>query len=114
MSSPPAATHTTAFAVVLIFLVASLQCIMHFIRSYTSQVSNNVRVREREREGAREGGIGDELIRGFQVSLYADDAAIFVGLDLQDLIAITTILTCFGGATGLKTNLRKTDIFPRL
>jgi hypothetical protein len=30
---------------------------------------------------------------------------------LQDLIAITTILTCFGGATGLKTNPSKTEIF---
>ncbi|KAM0906298.1 hypothetical protein ACQ4PT_016861 [Festuca glaucescens] len=48
----------------------------------------------------------------FRVSLYADDATIFVGPSPQGIIAITTILTCFDGATGLKTNLTKMEIFP--
>ena len=48
----------------------------------------------------------------FRVSLYADDAAVFIGPDKEDLMVITTILEVFGDATGLKTNLAKTEIFP--
>ena len=48
-----------------------------------------------------------------RVSLYADDAAVFVGPATEDLKAITRILEVFGDATGLKTNLSKTEIFPR-
>jgi len=45
-----------------------------------------------------------------RVSRYADDASIFVGPSPQDLIAITTILTCCGGTTRLKISLAKTKM----
>ena len=55
--------------------------------------------------------LGDTPVR-FHVSLYADDATVFVGPDKEDLKAITKILEVFGDATGLKTNLTKTEIYP--
>ena len=48
----------------------------------------------------------------FWVSLYADDAAVFVGPDKEDLKAIAKILELFGEATVLKTNLAKMEIYP--
>ena len=48
----------------------------------------------------------------FRVSLNADDAAVFVGPSRQDLHAVQVILEAFGNATGLRTNLAKTEIFP--
>ena len=48
----------------------------------------------------------------FRVSLYADDAAVFLGPAKEDLMAISKILEVFGDTTGLRTNLTKTEIFP--
>ena len=48
----------------------------------------------------------------FRVSLYADDAAVFVGPSTEDLLVVSKILEKFGDATGLHTNLAKTEIFP--
>jgi hypothetical protein len=46
------------------------------------------------------------------ISLYADDAGIFVNPSKEDLRAISSILDCFGKASGLVTNMTKTEIFP--
>jgi hypothetical protein len=50
--------------------------------------------------------------RGIKASLYADDAAIFVSPVKQDITALKSILEAFGRASGLRTNLQKSEIFP--
>ncbi|XP_073362838.1 uncharacterized protein [Aegilops tauschii subsp. strangulata] len=47
-----------------------------------------------------------------RISLYADDAGIFANPDKDELHAISTILKTFGEASGLITNLSKTEVFP--
>jgi hypothetical protein len=47
-----------------------------------------------------------------RISLYADDAGIFVNPREEDLSAISSILDYFGKASGLVTNMLKTEIFP--
>lgn len=47
-----------------------------------------------------------------RVSLYADDAAIFIKPVQQELVAVQEILQVFGNATGMITNISKTEIFP--
>ena len=48
----------------------------------------------------------------FSVSLYADDAGIFVGPKPQDMRVICHILKVFGDATRLRMNLQKLVAFP--
>jgi hypothetical protein len=50
--------------------------------------------------------------KGIKVSLYADDATIFVALEKRDIKAMLDILDIFGKATGLCTNLQKSEAFP--
>jgi hypothetical protein len=47
-----------------------------------------------------------------RISLYADDAGIFVNPLKEELQAISSILNCFGQASGLITNMTKTEVFP--
>lgn len=47
----------------------------------------------------------------FRFSLYADDAAVFISPKAQDWNALRAILDIFGQATGLHTNLAKTEIY---
>ncbi|KAK1620547.1 hypothetical protein QYE76_026064 [Lolium multiflorum] len=48
----------------------------------------------------------------FRASLYADDVALFINPTLQDIQGLQDILTGFGRATGLQTNLAKSSITP--
>jgi hypothetical protein len=48
----------------------------------------------------------------FAVSLYADDAGIFVGPEAQDMRVVRQIPKVFEDATGLSTNLQKSEAFP--
>ena len=47
-----------------------------------------------------------------RVSLYADDAGIFANPVKEEIDAIARILACFGDASGLVTNVSKTEVFP--
>jgi hypothetical protein len=49
--------------------------------------------------------------RGIKTSLYEDDAAIFVGPSKWDIAALKCILDSFGQASGLCTNLQKSELF---
>jgi hypothetical protein len=46
------------------------------------------------------------------VSLYADDAAVFINPSSQDLYTTMLILRIFGQASGLVTNMEKTVPYP--
>lgn len=48
----------------------------------------------------------------FRTSIYADDVVIFSKPMLQDAMAINSILQKFGTATGLHTNMSKTNFYP--
>ncbi|KAK1616134.1 hypothetical protein QYE76_021651 [Lolium multiflorum] len=48
----------------------------------------------------------------FRASIYADDVALFINPTLQDIQGLQNILTGFGRATGLQTNLAKSSITP--
>jgi hypothetical protein len=48
----------------------------------------------------------------FRASLYADDAAIFIKPMHKDITNLASILQSFGVATGLRTNLKKTQLVP--
>jgi mannosylglycoprotein endo-beta-mannosidase len=48
----------------------------------------------------------------FRTSLYADDAALFVRPTVTDVNNVKELLNAFGDATGLKTNLQKSQMFP--
>lgn len=48
----------------------------------------------------------------FRTSLYADDAAIFINPNQNELQAIKDILESFGNVTGLVTNFEKSSIHP--
>jgi hypothetical protein len=48
----------------------------------------------------------------FRVSLYADDAAVFINPSSQDLYTTMLILRIFGQASSLVTNMEKTDLYP--
>lgn len=48
----------------------------------------------------------------FQFSLYADDAAVFIRPEKQDFEVLKIILEIFAQASGLHTNLEKTEIYP--
>lgn len=47
-----------------------------------------------------------------RVSLYADDAAIFVNPEQNEVDTVKDILTVFGQTSGLKINLAKSSVFP--
>jgi hypothetical protein len=47
-----------------------------------------------------------------RISLYADDTGIFIKPIKEELQAITAILDTFGKASGLVTNMAKTEVFP--
>jgi hypothetical protein len=48
----------------------------------------------------------------FRISLYADDVGIFINPIKEELQAIISILEIFGKASGLVTNMAKTEVFP--
>lgn len=48
----------------------------------------------------------------FRMSLYADDAAVFISPESWDLKVLIFILEIFGGASGLRTDISKTEFFP--
>jgi hypothetical protein len=48
----------------------------------------------------------------FRVSLYVDDAAMFINSSQQELQVTNHILQIFADASGLKTNLAKTQCYP--
>ncbi|KAL6613961.1 hypothetical protein ACP70R_036231 [Stipagrostis hirtigluma subsp. patula] len=48
----------------------------------------------------------------FRASIYADDAAVFIRPNNSDIQVLLAILNLFGNATGLYTNLEKTEIYP--
>jgi hypothetical protein len=48
----------------------------------------------------------------FRMSLYADDAAVFINPTAQDLQATRFILQLFADASGLITNLEKIELYP--
>jgi hypothetical protein len=53
--------------------------------------------------------LGSKAAR-FRASLYVDDAAVFIKPTLKDISSMAQILCNFGEATGLRTNLQKTQI----
>lgn len=48
----------------------------------------------------------------FRMSLYADDAAVFIHPEKEELEATKFILQKFGEASGLITNMDKMEIYP--
>jgi hypothetical protein len=64
---------------------------------------------------AQEDGLLSSLSRScdtFRMSLYADVVAIFIKPDLQDLKVTIHIMNTFDEASGLHTNLEKTECYP--
>lgn len=55
--------------------------------------------------------IGTDPIK-LRTSLFADDAALFLRPSEQDMINLQQILQCFGEATGLFTNMQKSELYP--
>ena len=53
--------------------------------------------------------VGGRLLR-FRVSMYADDAAVFIKPTKKDLDNFTEILKEFGNTTGLHTNINKSTV----
>jgi hypothetical protein len=48
----------------------------------------------------------------FRASLYADDAGVFAHPDKDELLSLSEILYFLGKASGLITNIAKTEVFP--
>jgi hypothetical protein len=64
---------------------------------------------------AQQMGLLSRLNKGceeYRISLYADDAAIFVKPTQQDFSSIKCILEIFAEASGLNINMTKTEFFP--
>jgi hypothetical protein len=64
---------------------------------------------------AQEMGLLSNLSKGcddFRVSLYADDVAVFIRPSEHDLCITTNILNIFHEASGLATNMNKTEFYP--
>jgi hypothetical protein len=64
---------------------------------------------------AQEMGLLSNLTKGcdsFRVSLYADDAAVFIKPTQHDLKVTIDIMSVFAEASGLFTNMAKTECFP--
>jgi len=51
-------------------------------------------------------------ISGQRLSLYADDVALFIRPSVEELQVTREILNIFGSASGLHTNLQKSNIIP--
>ena len=47
-----------------------------------------------------------------QISIYADDTAIFIKPYKKDVTALVDILAKFGEVSGLKTNVQKSSVIP--
>jgi hypothetical protein len=47
-----------------------------------------------------------------RISLYADDVVVFLRPNVVDIEAFKEILHLFGEASGLKTNIQKSNVFP--
>ena len=47
-----------------------------------------------------------------RISLYADDAAIFVNPVKEEIDVIKEVLVAFGDASGLRVNLSKSSVYP--
>jgi superfamily II helicase len=50
--------------------------------------------------------------QAFRVSLYADDVVVFIKPTVKDLQATNAILDIFAKASGLTTNMEKTQFYP--
>jgi hypothetical protein len=64
---------------------------------------------------AQETNLLDKVSKGcheFRISLYADNAAVFIKPTTKDLQVTNTILELFVGASGLVTNMDKTQFYP--
>jgi hypothetical protein len=64
---------------------------------------------------AEEAGLFESLTRWgvrHRVSIYADDVATFIRPSEEELNAAHQLLTCFGDASGLHTNMSKSAIMP--
>jgi hypothetical protein len=64
---------------------------------------------------AQETNLLDKVSKGcheFRISLYADNAAVFIKPTAKDLQVTNTILELFVGASGLVTNMDKTQFYP--
>jgi hypothetical protein len=64
---------------------------------------------------AQELGLLEVVSKGceaFRVSLYDDDVAIFIKPSEQDWLVTNSILDTFAEASGLSTNLSKTELYP--
>lgn len=48
----------------------------------------------------------------FRCSLYADDVALFIKPSPQEIDTVKLVLNIFAKASGLHTNLNKTEIYP--
>jgi hypothetical protein len=59
-----------------------------------------------------EGLLSPLLSTGQRLSLYADDVALFIRPNDQDLMLTKNILLAFGEASGLQTNLKKSCVIP--
>ena len=46
------------------------------------------------------------------LSLYADDAALFLNRTKEEVTAVKRILSTFGAVSGLVTNMTKSAVFP--
>ena len=55
--------------------------------------------------------IGNQRL-AYRTSLYADDAIIFINLDIQEMKAVQDMLDAFGTASGLRTNYGKSSLTP--
>ena len=63
---------------------------------------------------AQEGALTQKSTRSarLRISLYADDAAIFLKPNKEEMQEIRQILTSFGMASGLLTNIQKSAVYP--
>ena len=72
-------------------------------------------LRRVEEEGCIKGfRVGSEGEGGLSIShlLYANDTILFCDADLEHLMYIRLILTCFQAITGLKINMAKSEMVP--
>ncbi|WVZ53491.1 hypothetical protein U9M48_004422 [Paspalum notatum var. saurae] len=68
------------------------------------------RILEKATEQGLLSPIGSDPIR-LRTSLYADDAALFLRPTQQDVENLQLLVERFGEATGLKTNIQKSEIY---
>jgi hypothetical protein len=53
-----------------------------------------------------------QRLRGYRVSLYADDLVLFVAPEVRDLHTVKAVLSIFGLSSGLFSNLDKSVAIP--